>query len=269
MAALATSLLRGDCVLFATRPKPVDAGRIKRYPPPGCGCRHRDGGTAATAEKESLEVTIERAVSITAEPPLAAILHAPALELVHAGVVVCHPHPGLGGDMHYPVVAGVARQVAARGAWALRFDFRHPRGGTATDLDEARADVVLAAGWLRRELGGGAVALAGYSYGAAVCLRAASAVQASALAIVGLPLRFPGLGKVEVAPLAAAGIQVLALAGENDEYGPPEAVGAALQPLGRAARLISVPGANHFYLDQLGEVGSLVADFLVEALRRP
>ena len=39
-------------------------------------------------------------------------------------VVVAHPLPTHGGTMRNPLVAALARAVAARGLYALRFNFR-------------------------------------------------------------------------------------------------------------------------------------------------
>jgi len=55
-------------------------------------------------------VEIELAWSAAAEP--------------RAAAVVTHPHPLMGGDMHNPVPAGVARGLAAAGVTAVRLSFR-------------------------------------------------------------------------------------------------------------------------------------------------
>src|SRR5438093_13487786 len=44
------------------------------------------------------------------------------------GIVVCHPHPMYGGDMHNNVVDAVCQTAAADGIVALRFNFRGAGG---------------------------------------------------------------------------------------------------------------------------------------------
>ena len=51
-------------------------------------------------------------------------LHVPTSAGPHPAVVVCHPHPLMGGTMHDRVVLAVVRELVARDVIALRFDFR-------------------------------------------------------------------------------------------------------------------------------------------------
>jgi alpha/beta superfamily hydrolase len=207
---------------------------------------------------------------IPAQPPLEGVLHAPSLELIHGGAVVCHPHPRYGGDMGYPVVAGMARELAARGAWALRFNFRGvgESSGESTAGSEEWRDVLAAHAFLGEELGGGTLALAGYSFGGLMALRAAGERDAAvaALALVGLPLRLRGLALPDLAPVRERNIPVLVIVGEDDEYGPPEEVRAALSALGSTVKVVEIAGADHFYIPQRAEVATVVADFLVQVL---
>src|SRR3989449_10367061 len=48
------------------------------------------------------------------------------------GIVVCHPHPMYGGDMHNNVVDAVCQTAAADGIVALRFNFRGAGGSEGT-----------------------------------------------------------------------------------------------------------------------------------------
>src|SRR5205823_4879419 len=87
------------------------------------------------------------------------------------GVVVSHPHPLYGGDMDNPVVARIVEVCAARGLATRRFNLRGVGASTGRheggrgEQDDIRASLAL----LEETLGGGArLALAGYSFGAAV-----------------------------------------------------------------------------------------------------
>src|SRR5438093_13365536 len=92
------------------------------------------------------------------------------------GIVVCHPHPMYGGDMHNNVVDAVCQTAAADGIVALRFNFRGA-GGSEGSYDYGvgeQDDVGAALAYLRElpEVDGARVALAGYSFGAAIALQA-------------------------------------------------------------------------------------------------
>ena len=92
-------------------------------------------------------------------------------------VVMCHPHPYLGGNMRNPLMTHLARRLAAAGITAVRFNFRGVgfSGGKRTwarvaERDDACAAVRHAAQlpWIDPSR----VFLFGYSFGSAVALAA-------------------------------------------------------------------------------------------------
>ena len=92
-------------------------------------------------------------------------------------VVMCHPHPYLGGNMRNPLMTHLARRLAAAGITAVRFNFRGVgfSGGKRTwarvaERDDACAAVRHAAAlpWIDSNR----VFLFGYSFGSAVALAA-------------------------------------------------------------------------------------------------
>lgn len=176
------------------------------------------------------------------------------------GVVVCHPHPLYGGDMHNPVVVRVAEVCRAAGMATLRFNFRGV-GASAGRHGEGQAeqdDVRGALGHLGGRLGPGArVALAGYSFGAAVAAAVAAGGQALAgLALIAPPLAVPGFERFRT--LGAAHGPLLVVAGADDPYCPR----AALDRLAAAlpdATVTVVEGADHFFLGKLYPLGEAVA----------
>lgn len=214
----------------------------------------------------------ERAVTIPGDVRLEGVLHAPALEVLPVGVVVCHPHPMYGGEMNHPVVVAIARKLAERGLWALRFNFRGAGDseGTAGEGLEAAGDIGAALAFLDREVGGGrGLAVAGYSFGATIALVNAAREQPSparALALVGLPVRFPGLRLPNLMLIKERGLPVLAVSGEADEFGPPQLVAKALAPLGAGVRVATLAGADHSYAGHWDEVARQVAEFMLEKL---
>jgi uncharacterized protein len=88
------------------------------------------------------------------------------------GVVVCHPHPQMGGSMHNNVVEAVRDAYAECGCSTLRFNFRGV-GGSTGRYDEGNGEKqdVLSACEFLRSTGIKKIALAGYSFGAWVCCR--------------------------------------------------------------------------------------------------
>jgi alpha/beta superfamily hydrolase len=106
---------------------------------------------------------------------LEALLNAGADNATHAAVV-CHPHPLFGGTLHNKVVFHTMKALNSFGFPVLRFNFRgaglsqgeHDQGNGEVD------DVRTALDWLDAEYHLPLV-FAGFSFGAAVGLRAACA----------------------------------------------------------------------------------------------
>src|SRR5512132_4247881 len=83
-------------------------------------------------------------------------------------VVVAHPLPTHGGTMRNPLVAGLARAIAAQGLYALRFNFRGVGAseGEWTGGDEEWRDVGAAVEHARSTFPELRVGVAGSSFGA-------------------------------------------------------------------------------------------------------
>jgi alpha/beta superfamily hydrolase len=160
--------------------------------------------------------------------------------------------------MDNPIVAAVAGACAGAGVATLRFNFRGV-GGSGGTWDEGRGeqdDVRAAAAHLRARLARpGRIALAGYSFGAAM----SAAVAAGGESLAGLALIAPPLAMRPWAPPASLAIDgpILVAAGSRDEYCPRE----ALQELGRAlkATVTVIDGADHFFFTGLERLEGAVA----------
>ena len=104
---------------------------------------------------------------------LEALLNSGAADAKYAAVV-CHPHPVYGGTLHNKVVFHAMKALNNLGMPVLRFNFRgaglshgeHDQG--AGEIDDVRT----ALDWLDREFHL-PIVFAGFSFGAAVGLRAA------------------------------------------------------------------------------------------------
>jgi hypothetical protein len=96
-----------------------------------------------------------------------------------AGVVVCHPHPQMGGSLYNNVVETVCGVFSAAGFSTLRFNFRGVGGSTGCyDEGAGEKEDVLSACDFIKSRGVKKLTLAGYSFGAWICCRLLNA-QAS------------------------------------------------------------------------------------------
>ena len=91
------------------------------------------------------------------------------------GIVLCHPHPRYGGDMHNSVVTGVAAELTERGFGVLRFNFRGVGSSEgefdwgAGECEDAKAAVDHVS--LVEEIDSSRIGIVGYSFGAAVAIQ--------------------------------------------------------------------------------------------------
>lgn len=168
--------------------------------------------------------------------------------------------------MDSPVVVTAAGACGQAGLATLRFNFRGV-GRSAGAWDEGRGeqdDVRAAVGHLAEVLGPAVpVALAGYSFGAAM----AAQVAASGAALAGLLLIAPPLARrgLPAWPAAVQG-QVLVVAGSADTYCPAPAL-AALAKAWPAATVTVLAGADHFFVGGLEPLDAAVRDWAAKVPR--
>jgi uncharacterized protein len=183
----------------------------------------------------ALEALIELAAG---EPPLLA-------------AVICHPHPLFGGTLHNKVVHSVARVLRAGGAATLRFNFRGVgasagvHDGGAGETEDALAAVAAA----RARWPGLPLVLAGFSFGAAVAIRAASRARPAWLISVA-----PAVDRVPLADFAAPACPWLIVQGDADEVVSAELVRQWCESTAGAAELRLLPGVGHFFHGRLHEL---------------
>jgi pimeloyl-ACP methyl ester carboxylesterase len=75
-----------------------------------------------------------------------------------------------------------------------------------------------------------------------------------------------GLTLPDLTPVRERNLPVMVVVGEDDEYGSPAEIRAALASLGNALTVVEIAGADHFYMAERHEVAAAVADFLLERL---
>ncbi len=191
---------------------------------------------------------------------LEALLEDPGADGRHFAVV-CHPHPLHGGTMHNKVVHTLARALQEQGMPTLRFNYRGV-GASAGAYDDGRGeteDALAVIAWGRRRWPGAQLVLAGFSFGAAVALRAALAAGAAQLITVAPAITHPG-----AAPLRPA-CPWLLVAGDADDlvdFGQLRAWAAAFQP---PPTLRVLAGGDHFFHGRLQELRAAVSEHLRSA----
>jgi alpha/beta superfamily hydrolase len=162
-----------------------------------------------------------------------------------AGVVVCHPHPLYGGDMHNNVTAALTEAFIAAGIATLRFNFRGV-GGSDGQHDNGRGeveDVTAAVTALLSRAEFTQVAVAGYSFGSWVGMTA-GAGDRRVHKLIGVA---PPVASRDFLFLAATDKPKLLIAGDRDDHAPLARLEPLLQSLTEPKALTVVPGADHFF----------------------
>ena len=193
---------------------------------------------------------------------LEGVLYAPDAP-ASAAVVVCHPHPQRGGDMHNNVVMTVARVLVESGIAALTFNFRGVGASQGAYDDGAgeQDDVRSALSYARALAGVERVGLAGYSFGAGM---AATVVDdtVAALALVSAP----AARLKDSTALSSFKGPVLMTAGDLDNVASLEAMEAAAAQRSGPVEVVMVPGVDHFWRGHEGELAAIVGPFFAKAL---
>ena len=179
-------------------------------------------------------------------------------------VVLCHPHPRFGGDMHNPVVSSIARGLSDASMAALRFNFRgvgQSQGafdGGVAEIDDAVAALEYLA--LHDKIDGSSVGIAGYSFGAAIALAvAAREGLAQAVASIACPVSaFTAIGAQEMV------LPKLLVLGELDHDFPADQFKFLAKRFQEPKEVELVDGADHFFAGH----GDLLAERTAEFFGR-
>jgi uncharacterized protein len=177
--------------------------------------------------------------------------------------VVCHPHPLYGGTMQNKVVHTAARAMQEEGAATVRFNFRGV-GASEGQYDQGvgeLADTLAVIDWARRHFDCDTLWLAGFSFGAATALQAASrgAGPAKLVTIA------PPVGRIITEPVARPDCPWLIVQGDQDELIDLEAVRSWARRFAPEPELQVIEGAEHFFHGKLGELRSVLLAFLRKA----
>lgn len=190
---------------------------------------------------------------------LEALLETPGEADPTGCAVVCHPHPVHGGAMTNKVAHTLARSFVGVGFAALRFNFRGV-GKSAGSFDEGRGeveDVLAAISWLRESAPGLPLWLAGFSFGAAMAIRAAVTAAPAGLVSVA-----PAVSRFAVDFEEQPNCPWLILQGDEDELVDIEETIAWVNSLEPGPELEVFPGVEHFFHGKLVELRVAVETFV-------
>jgi alpha/beta superfamily hydrolase len=187
----------------------------------------------------------------------------------HAALV-CHPHPVYGGTLHNKVVFHAMKALNNSGFPVLRFNFRgaglsqgeHAHG--AGELDDVR----VALDWLEREYRQ-PIIFAGFSFGAAVGLRAACPdPRVRALISLGTPVAPIDTRRYDYEFLAACTKPKLFVSGARDQFAPQAQLEQMFASIADPKKLIFIEAADHFFAGRLRELRETIESWVEELLAR-
>ena len=204
---------------------------------------------------------------------LEALLNAGADNTTQAAVV-CHPHPLFGGTLHNKVVFHTMKALNGFGFPVLRFNFRGT-GLSEGEHDQGNGeveDVRTALDWLDAEYHLPLI-FAGFSFGAAVGLRAACAdARVRGVIGVGTPIG-PVVSDSEVPRtytfdfLQDCAKPKLFVSGARDQFGPRAKLEALVAAMPEPKKLVLIDGADHFFEGRLRELRETIETWVKEQLK--
>ncbi|HTG16627.1 MAG TPA: alpha/beta fold hydrolase [Blastocatellia bacterium] len=187
--------------------------------------------------------------------------------LVNRAAIVCHPHPLFGGTMHNKVVFRIARAFQEKGFVVLRFNFRGTgqSEGVHDDGLGEQDDLRAAIRFVEIKYPQADLWLAGFSFGAAVMLRAcAEDVRARALVAAGTPV-----SKYDFSRVSRCDKPKLFVQGALDEFGSAEDLKKFVATVEGINQVEIIEGADHFFEGHLPELFQAVSDFIVLVEEKP
>ena len=190
---------------------------------------------------------------------LAAMLEAPADDAVSGAVVVMHPHPQHGGTMHNKVVHTLARGFVRMGFAALKFNFRGTDGSEGK-FDEGQGelqDALAVADYMRAKYPDMPFWLAGFSFGAAISIRAAIETSPDGLISVA-PAVYRFADNLDRQPR----LPWLIVQGDQDELVSVDETIEWVNTLEPGPELFVLPGAEHFFHGRLIDLRDAVIEFV-------
>ena len=179
--------------------------------------------------------------------------------------VICHPHPAHGGTMHNKVAHTLARAFVRLNFTALRFNFRGT-GKSEGEYDEGAGellDAIAVFQWMRERSPGLPLWLAGFSFGAAIAIRAAFETEPDGLISVA-PAAFRFAADIESQP----DCPWLIVHADQDELIDIDESVEWVNQLDPGPELIVFPDTTHFFHGKLVKLRQAVEEFVTASSYR-
>jgi hypothetical protein len=198
---------------------------------------------------------------------LEALLNGGSPDATHAALV-CHPHPLFGGTLHNKVVFHAMKALNGFGFPVLRFNFRGTglsAGEHAHGVGEVE-DVRAALNWLDSEFTL-PIIFAGFSFGAAVGLRAAySDERVRAMIALGLPAVAVENRVYDFEFLRSSTKPKLFVSGSRDQFGPAGKLEALVATFADPKKLVRIEAGDHFFEGRLREMREAIDTWVKETV---
>jgi alpha/beta superfamily hydrolase len=166
------------------------------------------------------------------------------------GVVICHPHPLYGGDMHNNVVNAIEEGFADKGFTTLRFNFRGV-GASEGSYGEGHGEVEDLVGAVEF-----LIMLAGYSFGAWICSMAAPKLERlDGLFLVSYPFAF-----YESSTLRTYEEKIFLVGGETDDIGPVAQLIDVYKAMPSIQKSLKIIPTDHFYWGKKDEITQFIKE---------
>jgi alpha/beta superfamily hydrolase len=164
--------------------------------------------------------------------------------------------------MHTKAVYRASQGLCEAGLVVLRFNFRGV--GTSTGSHDGgigeQDDLRAALDWLETTYPNLPIVVGGFSFGSMVGL-SVGAQDPRVVALLGLGLPVDLSERYDFTYLERVSKPVLAVQGENDEFGSGARLASALEGLGTHITIVRVPDTDHFFLGKLDELRDAVRGY--------
>jgi alpha/beta superfamily hydrolase len=190
---------------------------------------------------------------------LEAVLEHPKAPEPVGNAVVCHPHPLYGGTLDNKVVHTLARAFVKLNFRALRFNFRGA-GESDGEYDEGRGelqDALAVIEWTRRQVSEVPLWIAGFSFGAAIAIRAAVQTEPQGLVSVA-----PAASRFAAQTQSQPGCPWLIIHGEYDELVDVDETIDWVNDLEPGPELVVFPKTTHFFHGKLVPLRKAAENFV-------
>ena len=198
---------------------------------------------------------------ITKGLTLEGIIALPDGEGPFPGVVMCHPHPLMGGNMDNNVVVAVTFGLADAGIASLRFNFRGVGNsqGEHAKGEKEHQETLMAMDFLGAlpDVDDDRIGLGGYSFSTRViCSHKQLYKKPLAIALVA-----PSLEAITDSPLQSDKTPRMIITGDRDRLANSNGVDEQLNKFDPPAEYHVVAGADHFWVGQEREMAEKVVAF--------